>query len=138
MEERGSRPRPRPLHRYPRQNLGLGRLSGILRPLLGSQRDAFHQEFWRDFLPDLPAPARGLSGRLPTAERYDDFEVSSIDAIWQIPAHFTPAIPATAGRPRLASHALAPIGRETSQPAMAIERLRRGRSLALRRTSVFN
>jgi hypothetical protein len=37
-------------------------LSGILRPLLGSQRDAFHQEFRRDFLPDLPAPARGLSG----------------------------------------------------------------------------
>jgi hypothetical protein len=50
-------------------------LSGIQRPLLGSQRDAFHQEFWRDLLPDLPALARGLSGRLPTAERYDDFEV---------------------------------------------------------------
>ena len=66
------------LHRYPRQNLGLGRLSGILRPLLGSQRDAFHQEFWRDLLPDLPAPARGLSGRLPTAERYDDFEVGFV------------------------------------------------------------
>ena len=78
MEERGSRPRPRPLHRYPRQNLGLGRLSGILRPLLGSQRDAFHQEFWRDLLPDLPAPTRGLSGRLPAAERYDDFEVGFV------------------------------------------------------------
>ena len=67
---------PRPLH--PRQNLGLGRSSGILRPLLGSQRDAFYQEFWRDLLPDLPAPARGLSGRLPTAERYDDFEVGFV------------------------------------------------------------
>jgi hypothetical protein len=69
---------PRPLHRYPRDNLVLGRLSGIQRPLLGSQRDAFHQEFWRDLLPDLPAPASGLSRSLPTAERYDDFEVGFV------------------------------------------------------------
>jgi hypothetical protein len=26
----------------------------------------------------LPAPTRGLSGRLPTAERYDDFEVGFV------------------------------------------------------------
>src|ERR1035441_7933616 len=63
------------LHRYPRQNLGLGCLSRILCPLLSPQRDAFRQEFWRDLLPDLPTPTRGLSWCLPAAERYDDFEV---------------------------------------------------------------
>ena len=63
------------LPRYPRQNLGLGCLSRILCPLLSSQRDTFRQEFWRDLLPDLPTPTRGLSWCLPAAERYDDFEV---------------------------------------------------------------
>jgi hypothetical protein len=53
-------------------------LSGIQRPLLWSQGDTFHQELRRDLLPDLPAPARGLSGRLPTAERYGDFKVGFV------------------------------------------------------------
>ena len=76
---------PRPV-RYigPRQNLGLGRLSGILRPLLGSERDVFHQNFGGTFCRtcQLQRAAFPRGCQLPSATMISRL-VSSIDVIWQ-------------------------------------------------------